>query len=125
MISKPGGAFRMRRWCGDLLHGENLRHSLVAWIRARHELPRLPSTVFDERTLQRLKAGIFKRVELLGQFPEFGRELPRYGKQWRQLLYHPYRLIYFVEHSLKTVFISRIWHSSRAEPTEEDLIPLH
>ena len=79
---------------------------------------------FDERALPRLKAGIFRRVELLGQFPEFGRELPRYGKQWRQLLYHPYRIIYFVEPSLQTVFISRIWHSSRAEPTEEDLTPL-
>jgi plasmid stabilization system protein ParE len=73
---------------------------------------------------QKLKDEILVAVRKLAQFPEFGRALRFLGPGWRQLLCRPYRIIYFIHHDSQTVFISRIWHASRAEPAEEDLIPL-
>ena len=78
----------------------------------------------DEAAQALLAATIYAQAQVLIAFPEIGRSLLLLGANWRQLPRNPYRIIYFVEHSLQTVFISRIWHSSRAEPTEEDLIPL-
>ena len=79
---------------------------------------------YDEHALNELKDGIMQRVEHLASFPELGRSLRELGDDWRQLVFRPFRIIYFVDHPSRTVFISRVWHSSRAEPTEEDLIPL-
>ena len=94
--------------------------------RARRDLRCLDCHVphFDERALDELKDGIFQRVEFLKSFPKLGRPLRKMGDDWRQLVFRPFRIIYFVDNASHTVFISRVWHASRAEPTEEDLIPL-
>ncbi len=78
----------------------------------------------DEHTTQKRKDEIILAVRKLAQFPEFGRVLRFLGPSWRQIVCPPHRIIYYVHHDLQTVFISRIWHASRAEPTEDDLIPL-
>ena len=99
----------------------------ISWSpRARRDLRCLDchDPDFDEHALHELKDGILQRVEFLKAFPQMGRPLRELGDDWRQLVFRPYRIIYFVAHSSHTVFISRIWHSSRTEPMEEDLIPL-
>jgi plasmid stabilization system protein ParE len=78
----------------------------------------------DELSLDKLREAIVQRVEHLRRFPEMGRHLPRFGPDWRQIIFRPYRIIYFVERSGGKIYVSRIWHASRAEPAEEDLIPL-
>ena len=99
----------------------------ISWSdRARRDLRCLDchDPNFDERALDELKDGIMERVEFLASFPELGRVLREFGPDWRQLVFRPYRIIHFVDHSSHTVFISRVWHTSRDEPTKEDLIPL-
>ena len=99
----------------------------ISWSpRARRDLRCLDchDPGFDERSLDELKDGILQRVEFLKSFPQMGRPLRELGEDWRQLVFRPYRIIYFVDDSSRSVFISRVWHSSRAEPTVDDLIPL-
>ena len=71
-----------------------------------------------------LAAALVERAQILMLFPEIGRPFQKMGPNWRQLLHRPYRIIYYVDHSTKTVHVGRIWHGARNEPTEDDLIPL-
>lgn len=56
--------------------------------------------------------GIYERVQTLLRFPEFGKKLPELpGKEYRELLYKSYRIIYRVDSN--TVYILTIYHTAR------------
>ena len=58
--------------------------------------------------------GIFERAQVLAEFPESGSALREFNDpNWRQLIFRSYRLVYHLNHDLKTVEIVRVWHGAR------------
>ncbi len=65
----------------------------------------------------KLGDAIFKRVEVLEQFPFMGRMVPeRRQHELRELIFKNYRIVYRVKENQKLVQILRVWHTARGEP---------
>jgi toxin ParE1/3/4 len=60
---------------------------------------------------------IIDRVELLKDFPEMGRPVPRLNNPaMREIIYRNYRIVYRFSATEKRVDIVRIWHAGRGNP---------
>jgi plasmid stabilization system protein ParE len=73
----------------------------------------------DAGAADRLLQGIFDTVDILQRFPFIGARYERRGRQtsYREILYGRYRVFYRVDQERQFVYVMRIWHSSRDEPT--------
>jgi len=57
------------------------------------------------------------KVDVLSQYPEFGRMVPEENdKNIREIVFRPYRIIYQVFEEKEVIGIARIWHGARGEP---------
>lgn len=53
----------------------------------------------------------------LAQFPELGRPVPRLRRAGaRELVFRSYRILYTVNHDVRSVTVHRFWHAARGEP---------
>ena len=53
----------------------------------------------------------------LQEFPEMGRVVPEYRNQHlREIIFHPYRIVYRVNRERRACEIARVWHSARGMP---------
>ncbi len=60
---------------------------------------------------------LISETHRLQEFPEFGRIVPEYrNENIREIIFHPYRIVYRVDHDRKLCEIARIWHSARGIP---------
>ncbi len=60
---------------------------------------------------------LMSKVDLLAQFPQFGRIVPEENDETiREIIFRPYRIIYKVLAEKEIVGIARIWHAARGEP---------
>jgi len=73
----------------------------------------------DVDAADRLLGGIFDTTDVLKRFPYIGARWEPRGRRtpFREVQYERYRIFYRVDKSRQTVFIMRVWHSSRDEPT--------
>jgi plasmid stabilization system protein ParE len=65
---------------------------------------------------KKMDYGIYDRAQVLMEFPEAGsvvRELN--DPDWRQVVFHSYRIIYHFNRAAKTVEIVRVWHGARGD----------
>jgi len=59
-------------------------------------------------------SAFYERAQTLAEFPESGSILREFrDPAWRQLIFRSYRIVYHLNHELKTVEIVRIWHAAR------------
>jgi toxin ParE1/3/4 len=59
---------------------------------------------------------LMAKVDLLEQFPQFGRVVPEEeDENIREIILHPYRIIYLVLAENRAVAIARVWHGARGE----------
>ena len=60
---------------------------------------------------------LMSKVDVLAQFPQFGRVVPEeHDETIRELILHPYRIMYKVLAEKQIVAVARIWHGARGEP---------
>lgn len=60
---------------------------------------------------------LMSKVDVLAEFPQFGRAVPEANDETiRELIFRPYRIIYKVLAKRQIVGIARIWHGARGEP---------
>jgi toxin ParE1/3/4 len=60
---------------------------------------------------------LISETDRLHDFPELGRIVPEYENQrLREIIFHPYRIVYRVNHDRKICEIARVWHSARGVP---------
>ena len=60
---------------------------------------------------------LIKRVDVLENFPKFGRRVPEFDDEnIREVIHRPYRIIYLVMDEQRAVAIARVWHGARGEP---------
>jgi plasmid stabilization system protein ParE len=73
----------------------------------------------DPDAADRLLQGIFDTVDVLERFPFIGARYERHGRRtpYREVLFGRYRIFYRVDQTQQTVYVMRVWHSSRDEPT--------
>jgi len=66
-----------------------------------------------------LLEGIFDTTDVLKTFPYIGARWERRGRRtpFREVQHKQYRIFYRVDEHQQTVYIMRVWHSSRDEPT--------
>jgi len=68
----------------------------------------------------RFVESLFQAVERLADFPESGRMVPELGDPGiREVIRKPYRLIYRIDRTKRTVEIVRVWHAARGTPDIE------
>ena len=62
---------------------------------------------------------LISETDRLQEFPGLGRIVPEYrNDDIREIIYHPYRLVYRVNHEVKSCEILRVWHSARGMPPQ-------
>ncbi|MBC8097567.1 MAG: type II toxin-antitoxin system RelE/ParE family toxin [Akkermansiaceae bacterium] len=60
---------------------------------------------------------VFQKTLLLGQNPRLGKVFVKLNRDdIRETPVHPYRLIYRVQDSARTITILTVWHGARQEP---------
>lgn len=66
---------------------------------------------------KRFMKNLFQTVERLGDFPKSGRVVPEFGdNSIREIIRRPFRIVYLLNQSKRTVEIVRVWHSARGMP---------
>lgn len=66
---------------------------------------------------RRLAASIILQIEKTSTFPQSGRMVPeKHNPTIRESIYSPYRIIYHIEETAQTLYVTRIWHSARGMP---------
>ena len=61
------------------------------------------------------------KVDVLAQFPQFGRVVPEENDETvREIIFRPYRIIYKVLAEKQIAGIARVWHGARGEPEIPD-----
>ena len=64
---------------------------------------------------------LMSKVDVLAQFPKFGRVVPEENdEKVREIIVHPYRIIYKVLAEKEIIAIARVWHGARGEPEIPD-----
>ena len=60
---------------------------------------------------------LISETDRLQEFPELGRIVPEYrDRKIREIIVHPYRIVYRVDHGRAFCEIARVWHSARGLP---------
>ena len=60
---------------------------------------------------------LMSKVDVLAQFPQFGRVVPEENDETvREIIFPPYRIIYKVLAAKRIVGIVRVWHAARGVP---------
>jgi plasmid stabilization system protein ParE len=60
---------------------------------------------------------LISETDRLQEFPELGRIVPEYrNDNLREIVFRPYRIVYRVNHEIRLLEITRIWHSARGIP---------
>lgn len=60
---------------------------------------------------------LIEKLRLLQEQPLLGRVVPeRADPNLREIIHHPYRIVYRVGEQRKTVEVLRFWHGARGEP---------
>jgi plasmid stabilization system protein ParE len=81
-------------------------HDIVTFI-ARDNMNRAMSFGFE----------LISETDRLKDFPKSGRVVPEYkNDDIREIVFHPYRIVYRVNHTNRLCEIARIWHSARGVP---------
>ncbi len=61
---------------------------------------------------------LMARTDILQQHPEIGRVVPEYRNPGiRELIFHPYRIVYRLKAESSLVQIARVWHAARGTPS--------
>ena len=71
---------------------------------------------------KRLAMALVERTQILGSFPQSGRVVPEFDHpQIRELILHPYRIVYQIDEVKKQVGVARFWHGARDAMASDDL----
>lgn len=63
---------------------------------------------------KKLGLALIERARMLGQFPYSGKVVPEFRDPLiRELILEPYRIVYRIDETAKTVGIARYWHGAR------------
>jgi len=86
---------------------------------ARFDIKNIADFIADDRpsVAGRFVKSLFRVVERLADFPESGRMVPEIAdSNIREVIRKPYRLIYRIDRTKRTVEIVRVWHAARGTP---------
>ena len=71
---------------------------------------------------RRLALALVEKTKVLESFPNAGRKVPELGDpQIRELVLHPYRIVYRVDEERKRIGVARFWHGARDAVATDDL----
>jgi plasmid stabilization system protein ParE len=71
----------------------------------------------DNDAARRLGDQLLDLAEALTTFPNRGRIVPELGRRdWREVIYRSFRIIYRVNEAKRQIQVSRFWHASRGFP---------
>ena len=71
----------------------------------------------DNDAARRLGDQLLDLAEALMRFPNHGRVVPELGRRdWREVIYRSFRVIYRVNEAKRLIQVSRFWHASRGFP---------
>ncbi len=71
---------------------------------------------------KRLAMALVERTKVLGSFPLSGRMVPEFERpEIRELILHPYRIVYLVDEAKKRIGVARFWHGARTGMKSSDL----
>jgi toxin ParE1/3/4 len=60
---------------------------------------------------------LLEKLKLLRDHPHWGRVVPERGDpNLREIIHHPYRIVYWVRAQDQLVEVLRFWHGARGEP---------
>lgn len=63
---------------------------------------------------KKLGLALLERTKVLGQFPYAGKVVPEFDDPMvRELILRPYRIVYRIDETTKTVGVARYWHGAR------------
>jgi plasmid stabilization system protein ParE len=66
---------------------------------------------------RKMGEAVFQKASLLGQHPRLGKVFAELNHDdVREILVRPYRIVYRVQDSNRTVTILTVWHGARQEP---------
>src|SRR5437016_1366945 len=66
---------------------------------------------------ERFGLSLIEKLKLLEEHPRLGRVVPERGDpNLREIIHHPYRIVYRVRETERVVETLRIWHGARGEP---------
>lgn len=86
---------------------------------ARAQFSEIVASIRTDNPLaaERFSSALFRRVQMLGQFPRSGAVyLRRRGRETRQIVYRKYRVFYRVRPRLRRIEVLAVWHGARREP---------
>ena len=62
-------------------------------------------------------SGLIAAIENLAEFPKSGRVVPEFREDTiRELIHRPYRLVYRLDETAKSLEVVRLWHAARGIP---------
>lgn len=71
---------------------------------------------------KRLARALVERTKVLAQFPFSGRTVPEFAHPLiRELVLHPYRIVYRVDEERKKVGVARFWHGAQHSLAPDDI----
>jgi toxin ParE1/3/4 len=71
----------------------------------------------DPTVAERFGNKLIDQTLLLPKFPEIGRVVPEFSdSEIRELIHHPYRIVYRIRRPARQIHILRFWHAARGEP---------
>jgi len=71
---------------------------------------------------KRLALSLVERTKLLARFPDSGRVVPEFAHPAiRELILHPYRIVYRVDADRSIVGVARFWHGARHALAADDI----
>ena len=66
---------------------------------------------------RKMGEAVFQKSLLLGQHPRLGKVFAKLNRvDVREILVRPYRIIYHIQDSNRTITILTVWHGARQEP---------
>ena len=72
----------------------------------------------DRNTAERFGNRIIAKMETITTFPHIGRVVPEFHQEaLREIILPPYRLIYEVDEKNLRIYVLRIWHGARGNPS--------
>ena len=71
---------------------------------------------------RRLAKALIERTKILSHFPLSGRKVPEFDHPAiRELILHPYRIVYRVDEDRRIIGVARFWHGAQHALAADDI----
>ena len=96
-----------------------MAHKIIWSLQAREDLREIVTHIRQDNSDAATAFGyaLIKLVDVLENFPELGRRVPKFDDEnIREVIHRPYRITYQSMEARQLVAIVRDWHGARGQP---------